>query len=108
MNVRALVRMTFCNAASAVYLGIVAAAFVFELAVVLFGDPGMVGVWPVLLTAPTSLVVVGAAGAVWGTGASAWFLFVAPVVGALVQSFALGALWSALRGRRGRMRPAQG
>ncbi|MEV8451061.1 hypothetical protein AB0467_00295 [Streptomyces sp. NPDC052095] len=100
--------MTFCNAASAVYLGIVGAAFLFELAVVLFGDPGMVGVWPVLLTAPTSLVVVGAAEAVAGPDSSAWFLFIAPVVGALVQSFALGALWSVLRGRQGQVRPAQG
>ncbi|MFE7463560.1 SCO4225 family membrane protein [Streptomyces sp. NPDC057499] len=100
--------MTFGNAASAVYLGIVGASVVFEAAVVLFGEPGMVGVWPVLLTAPTSLVVVGAAGAVGGADGSAWLLFVAPVVGALVQSFALGALWGALRGRRGRVRPARG
>ncbi|WP_030691152.1 SCO4225 family membrane protein [Streptomyces globisporus] len=109
MNARTLSRLTFANAASAAYLGLVGASVVFEVAAALFTDPGIVGIWPVLLTAPTSLLAAGAVGAVWGMDAPVWYLVGGVVISALVQSFALGALLEALRGRRhGRTRPSRG
>jgi hypothetical protein len=100
MNVRALYRLTFANPASAVYLGIVGASVVFEVAAALLADPGIVGIWPFLLTAPTSLLMVGIGQAVWGEALSTWFLVIGVVVSALVQSFALGAVLETLRVRR--------
>ncbi|MEV7323126.1 hypothetical protein [Streptomyces sp. NPDC093970] len=109
MNVRTLLRLTFANAASAVYLGLVGASVVFEVAAALLSDPGIVGIWPFLLTAPTSLLTAGVVGAVGGLDASVWYLAGGVVVSALVQSFALGALLEALRGRsRGGTRPSHG
>ncbi|MDX2555961.1 SCO4225 family membrane protein [Streptomyces stelliscabiei] len=109
MNARTLFRLTFANPASAAYLGLIGASVVLEVAVVLFGDPEMVGVWPFLLTAPTSLVTTGAIGALWGADAPYWFLAVGVAISALVQSFALGALLQALRGGgRGLARPSRG
>ncbi|MCX4645691.1 MULTISPECIES: SCO4225 family membrane protein [unclassified Streptomyces] len=109
MNARTLSRLTFANAASAVYLGLVGASVVFEVAAALLADPGIVGIWPFLLTAPTSLLAAGVVGAVWGVEAPIWYLVSGVVISALVQSFALGALLEALRGRRrGLTRPSHG
>lgn len=109
MNARTLFRLTFANAASAAYLGLVGASVVFEVAALLFADPGLVGVWPFLLTAPTSLVATGAVGAVWGMDAPYWYLIIGVAISALVQSFALGALLEALRGGGRRLaRPSRG
>ncbi|WP_418958299.1 SCO4225 family membrane protein [Streptomyces tritici] len=100
MNARTLLRLTFANAASAAYLGLVGAAVVFEVAAALFGDPGIVGIWPFLLTAPTSLLGAAGVEAVWGLDAPVWILAVVFVISALIHSLALGALLEALRGRR--------
>ncbi|UQS32099.1 hypothetical protein J5J01_11340 [Streptomyces fradiae] len=100
MRARTLMRLTFANAASAAYLGLVGASVVFEVAAVLFWEPGIVGIWPFLVTAPTSLLMAGIAGAIWGMDASVWLLVAAVVVSALVHALALGALLEALRGRR--------
>ncbi|WP_406839510.1 SCO4225 family membrane protein [Streptomyces sp. AHU1] len=109
MNARTLVRLTFANVASAVYLGLVGASVVFEVTAALVSDPGIVGIWPFLLTAPTSLLAAGVVGAVWGMDASVWYLVSGVVMSALLQSFALGALLEALRGRRqGSTRPSLG
>jgi hypothetical protein len=109
MNARTLFRLTFANAASAVYLGLVGASIVFEVAAALFADPGIVGIWPLLLTAPTSLLTTGAVGMVWGMDAPVWYLVTGVVISALVQSFALGALLEALRNPRQRLtRPSRG
>ncbi|WP_432042882.1 SCO4225 family membrane protein [Streptomyces cadmiisoli] len=95
MNARTLLRLTFANAASAVYLGLVGAAVMSEVAAALFSDPGIVGIWPFLLTAPTSLLAAGVVEADWGVDAPIWYLVSGVIISALVQSFAL-----ALRGRR--------
>ncbi|MFE7614730.1 SCO4225 family membrane protein [Streptomyces sp. NPDC057496] len=100
MNIRALYRLTFANPASAVYLGIVGASVVFEIAAALLSDPGIVGVWPFLLTAPTSLVTVTVGQALWNDAAPGWFLVAGVVFSALIQSFALGAVLETLRARR--------
>ncbi|URN16779.1 MULTISPECIES: SCO4225 family membrane protein [Streptomyces] len=110
MNARTLLRLTFANTASAVYLGLVGASVVVEVAAALFLNPGIVGMWPFLLTAPTSLLAAGAVGAVRGVDASVWYLVGGVVISALVQSFALGALVEVLQGRsrgRGRARPGR-
>ncbi|MGY0017853.1 SCO4225 family membrane protein [Streptomyces sp. cg35] len=101
MNARTVSRLTFGNAASAAYLGLVGASVVFEVAAALLADPGIVGVWPFLLTAPTSLLAAGTVGAVGGMHASVWYLAGGVVISALLQSFALGLLLETLRGRRG-------
>ncbi|WNI23706.1 SCO4225 family membrane protein [Streptomyces sp. ITFR-16] len=109
MNARTLLRLTVTNTASAVYLGLVGASVVFEVAAALLSDPGIVGIWPFLLTAPVSLLAAGATGAVWGMDAPLWPLVCGIVISALIQSFALGALLEALRGRRrGIARPSRG
>ncbi|MFF0477901.1 SCO4225 family membrane protein [Streptomyces sp. NPDC004284] len=109
MNARTLFRLTFANAASAVYLGLVGASVVFEVAAALFADPGIVGIWPFLLTAPTSLLAAGGVGAVWGMDAPLLYVVGGVLVSALVQSCALGALWEVLRGhRQGLTRPSRG
>jgi hypothetical protein len=109
MNARTLLRLTFANAASAAYLGLVGASVVFEVAAALFSDPGIVGVWPFLLTAPVSLLAAGIIEAAWGMDESVWYLASGVIVSALVQSFVLGALLEALRGRgRGLIRPSRG
>ncbi|MFJ8852652.1 SCO4225 family membrane protein [Streptomyces sp. NPDC102437] len=109
MSARTLLRLTFANAASAVYLGLVGASVVFEVAAALSEDPGIVGIWTFLLTAPASLLAAGAVESVWGLEASYWYLVGGVVISALVQSFALGALLAALRGRRqGNPRPSRG
>lgn len=100
MHVRALHRLTFANPASAVYLGVVGASILFEAAVAIFGEPGFVGVWPFLLTAPASLLFAMVGAEAGGPSAlSYWFLAGGVVVSALVQAFVLGALTETLRGR---------
>ncbi|MFJ7960074.1 SCO4225 family membrane protein [Streptomyces sp. NPDC096319] len=89
MKARALFRLTVANPASAAYLGLVGVSVVFEVAAALLGDPGIVGIWPLLLTAPTSPLTVGVIGGVWGTDAPFWSLAGGILISALAQSFAL-------------------
>ncbi|MGW1183499.1 SCO4225 family membrane protein [Streptomyces drozdowiczii] len=97
---RALFRLTFANPVSAVYLGVVGASLVVEALVATFGDPGFVGIWPFLLTAPASLLFTMLGLDVWGTTeVPYWYVTGGIVAGALVQAFALGALTETLRGR---------
>ncbi|MEU2247606.1 hypothetical protein [Streptomyces sp. NPDC019224] len=100
MHARALFRLTFANVASAVYLGLVGASVVFEVAAATIGDPGIVGIWPFLLTAPVSLLFTAVGIEVWGAGpVPVWVLAGGTALSALVQSFVLGALTQTLRGR---------
>ncbi|MCX4448083.1 SCO4225 family membrane protein [Streptomyces sp. NPDC087866] len=97
---RALFRLTFANPVSAVYLGIVGASVVSEVLVATFGDPGIVGIWPFLLTAPASLLFTMLGVDVWGTTeVSYWYVTAGIAACALVQAFVLGALAETLRGR---------
>ncbi|MET7368251.1 hypothetical protein ABZS61_20800 [Streptomyces sp. NPDC005566] len=102
-QLRALARLTFGNAASLIYLGLVLATTVFVAVDTLFvahEDASFAGVWVFFLAAPTVFVfllgssVVGA-----DTGGPAWFVYLALVVSVLVQACALG--WFARLVRRG-------
>ncbi|MFE6227504.1 SCO4225 family membrane protein [Streptomyces sp. NPDC057854] len=104
MNARTLLRLTFANPASAAYLGLVGASVAFETAAAVFGDPGIVGIWPFLLTAPFSLLATNLTQATWGLDAPLWTLAAGVTLSALIQSFALGALLHTLRHRPPRPR----
>lgn len=101
MNARPLIRLTFTNPASAIYLGLFGTAVAIATAVTLFSsDPGFIWVWPAFLTFPLLLFVAAADAAVGGAGEMpAWLLVGGLVVCALVQSFCLGVLLDTLRGR---------
>ncbi|MEW1546789.1 SCO4225 family membrane protein [Streptomyces tsukubensis] len=100
MNARKLYRLAVANAASAAYLVIVGGSVVVAAATTLsVSDPGMIWVWPALLTAPTSLLLIPSVGSLIPDGTLFfWPAYLGLVaVGALVQSTALGALWHGLR-----------
>ncbi|MER6312811.1 hypothetical protein ABT237_03425 [Streptomyces sp. NPDC001581] len=103
MTARTLVRLTFTNPASAVYLGLAGAAVVFATAVTLFAaDPGFVWVLPSLLALPLFLFVT----LVHGEGRPETWLFLTELgLCALTQSLLLGTFAEALRGRLRRDTP---
>lgn len=107
-HVHTLARLTFGNAVSLVYLGVVAATAVFVTVDTLFvahEDASFAGVWLFFLAAPTVFVFF-AGGAMLGseTGGPDWLFYLALVVSVLVQSLALGWFARLLRGDRGRAR----
>ncbi|WNI26291.1 SCO4225 family membrane protein [Streptomyces sp. ITFR-16] len=110
-HLRTLVRLTFGNAASLIYLGVVAATAVFVTVDTLFvahEDASFAGVWLFFLAAPTVfLFFVG--GSLWGaeSGGPAWFFYLALVVSVLLQSLALGWFVRLVRGTTGRGRTAR-
>ncbi|WP_042801314.1 hypothetical protein [Streptomyces sp. C] len=108
MNERTLIRLTFANPASAVYLTVVAGAIAVATGVSLFGqDPGFVWIWPTLFTAPSSFATMAVGMLVWGASKPPlWFSVGVLVACALVQSAVLGAVWEAVR--RGRSRSLAG
>ncbi|MFE5492367.1 SCO4225 family membrane protein [Streptomyces virginiae] len=108
MTARTLLRLTFANPASAIYLGLVGVAVAVATAVTLFArDPGFVWVLPALCAFPLFLVVAlvhGAAGQ-----PPTWLFLTELVVCVLLQSLVLGTIVEASRGRlrqRPRPRPA--
>ncbi|MEU9713660.1 hypothetical protein [Streptomyces sp. NPDC047976] len=111
MNMRTLIRLTFANPVSAVYLTLVGAALAVATGVSLFGqDPGFVWIWPTLVTAPSSFAATAAGMLLWGASKPPlWFSAGLLVACALVQSAALGAVWQAVRrGRRPLADPQHG
>ena len=108
-HLRTLARLTFGNAASLIYLGVVLATAVFvavDTLLVPHEDASFAGVWLFLLAAPTVFVFfVGSE--LWGADAAgpAWFIYLALVVSVLVQAFALGWFVRLVRGG-GRSRTA--
>lgn len=107
-HLRALARLTFGNAASLIYLGVVAATAVFVTVDTLFvahEDASFAGVWLFFLAAPTVFVFfIG--GSMWGVESAGpdWFIYVALVLSVLVQSLVLGWFVRLLRGGAGRTR----
>ncbi|MEU3058559.1 SCO4225 family membrane protein [Streptomyces griseus] len=93
-HLNTLVRLTFRNPASLIYLGLVLAATLFVAVDTLFvthEDASFAGVWLFLLAVPTVfLFFVGSSLAGAGAGGPTWFLVLALVVSVLVQSLALG------------------
>lgn len=102
-HLNALVRLTFRNTASLIYLGLVLAVAVFVAVDTLFvahEDASFSGVWLFLLAAPTVfLFFFGSSLAGAEAGGPAWFLVLALVVSVLAQSLALG--WFVRLVRRG-------
>ncbi|MFG2594588.1 SCO4225 family membrane protein [Streptomyces sp. NPDC048462] len=109
-HLRAMARLTFGNAASLIYLGVVAATAVFVTVDTLFvahEDASFSGVWLFFLAAPTVfLFLLGTA--MWGADAAGpdWYMYLALIVSVLVQSFVLGWFVRLLRGGAGRTRSA--
>lgn len=93
-RLRALMRLTFGNFASLIYLGLILAAAVFvtvNTLLVAHEDASFAGVWLFLLAAPTVFVFfIGSA--LWGAedAGPAWFVYLALAMSVLLQSFALG------------------
>lgn len=110
MTARTLVRLTFANPASAIYLGLVGAAVAVATGVTLFSpDPGFVWVLPALFAFPLFLFVTLAHGAALGDGQPATWLFLAELVlCVLAQSLVLGTIVEASRGRIHRRRRTGG
>lgn len=101
-RLRGLARLTFGNAASLSYLGLVAASVVFvviDAAFVSHPDASMAGVWPVLLTFPTVFLPIAAESLIPGGDLSAALLLASVPVAALVQAAMLGWFVRALRHR---------
>ncbi|MFD7446894.1 SCO4225 family membrane protein [Streptomyces sp. NPDC059909] len=98
-----IARLTFGNPASLVYLGLVAVATLLAAYDTLFvhhEDASFAWLMPMLLTAPTFFVV--ASGGEWlgdSVAGSYWFPYLALVVSALIQAFALGWFVRMLHGR---------
>ncbi|MFJ8147255.1 SCO4225 family membrane protein [Streptomyces sp. NPDC096094] len=104
-RIRTLTRLTVANRASAVYLAVVGGAMTVAALEPLFTsapDASLIWVWPALFTFPAFGFVAWLGEAGWGGDAPTWFFLGGIVLSALVQSLALGATWSALRGRRER------
>ncbi|WP_030774536.1 SCO4225 family membrane protein [Streptomyces sp. NRRL F-2664] len=103
MTARTLVRLTFANPASVIYLGLVGIAVAIATAVTLFApDPGFVWVLPALFAFPLFLFVstvhgppAPGAGGQPGT----WLFLTELVLCVLAQSLVLGTIVEASRGR---------
>ncbi len=101
MTARTLVRLTFANPASAIYLGLVGSAAALATGVTLFSpDPGFVWVLPALFAFPLFFFVTLVHGAALGDGQPATWLFLAELIlCVLAQSLILGTIVEASRGR---------
>lgn len=109
-HLRSIAHLAFGNAASLIYLGVVAATAVFVTVDTLFvahEDASFAGVWLFFLAAPTVFVFL-LGSAMWGTEAAGpdWYMYLALAVSVLVQSFVLGWFVRLLRGGAGRTRSA--
>jgi hypothetical protein len=103
-----LLRLTFRNPASLVYLALVTVATLFVTVDMLFvthDDASLAGVWLFLLAAPTVFVfLIGGELLASGVAESAGYLYPALVLSVLIQSYALGAFVHLLRGGHARPR----
>ncbi|MEV7284761.1 hypothetical protein AB0O01_09420 [Streptomyces sp. NPDC093252] len=99
MDRRTLFRFAVGNPASAVYLTAVGGSIAVTAAVVAFSDdPGFIGVWPVFLTSPLSLLAAAPLAAAEADPPTA-VLAAGVVAAGLVQSLVIGTCFELLRGR---------
>lgn len=106
-HLRTVARLTFGNAASLIYLGVVAATAVFVTVDTLFvthEDASLSGVWLFFLAAPTVFLFLLLDSTLWGADSAGpdWYMYLALIVSVLVQSFVLGWFVRLLRGGSGR------
>ncbi|MFF8834792.1 SCO4225 family membrane protein [Streptomyces sp. NPDC015130] len=95
---RTLVRLTFANPASLVYLGLVAVAAIPVVLAPWSADPSFAAIWLLLLTMPTNMLLLFP-DLVSGESALATAYFVAVLAfAALLHSFLLGLAYRGLRG----------
>jgi hypothetical protein len=102
MSARELFRIAFANPVSAVYLGFVGAVALFEVVAALIEGPQeFAGLYVLMVTSPTALLLMGFAEAIGGFAMPAPGLeFVILAVSAVLQSLALGLLWKLVRRER--------
>ncbi|WP_078893010.1 SCO4225 family membrane protein [Streptomyces sp. NRRL F-2580] len=109
MTARTLVRLTFANPASAIYLGLVGVAVAIATAVTLFAPgPGFIWVLPALFAFPLFFFVALVEGAFRGEGQPETWLFLTELaLCVLAQSLLLGTIAEAARGRLRRGAPTR-
>ncbi|MEN2423352.1 hypothetical protein AABB02_35245 [Streptomyces rimosus] len=92
-RLRSLLRLTFGNRASQLYLALVtAAAIATELLLDITLSP-FSGLWVIIAAFPTFLVYVVADGAIWAEGPD-WLFWLVWTLSVLFQAFLLGCLAS--------------
>ncbi|MER5961410.1 hypothetical protein [Streptomyces sp. NPDC002057] len=96
---RALVRLTFANPASLVYLGLVAAAALPMVFASATADSSFAAVWMLLITAPTSMLLLLPDFADGDSGLATGYFLAALTLSALLHSFLLGLAYRGLRGK---------
>ncbi|WP_055600679.1 SCO4225 family membrane protein [Streptomyces aureus] len=95
---RTLGRLTFANPASLVYLGLVAAAALPLVFASATADTGFAAVWILLITAPTSMLLLLPDFANGDSGPATGYFLAALALSALLHSFLLGLAYRGLRG----------
>ncbi|MFC9398638.1 SCO4225 family membrane protein [Streptomyces sp. NPDC057027] len=98
---RTLVRLTFANPASLVYLGLVVVAALPLVFASATADSSFAAVWILLVTAPTSLILLLPDFANGDSGLATGYFLAALTLSALLHSFLLGLAYRGLRGNRG-------
>ncbi|MFF5920482.1 SCO4225 family membrane protein [Streptomyces flavochromogenes] len=95
---RTLVRLAFANPASLVYLGLVVAAALPMLFASATADSSFAAVWILLITAPTSMVLLLPDFADGDSGLAIGYFLAVLAFSALLHSFLLGLAYRGLRG----------
>ncbi|MFJ2739418.1 SCO4225 family membrane protein [Streptomyces sp. NPDC087440] len=105
MIARKLLRTTVTNPLSAAYLGLVAAVTVFTVISAFVEEANeFIALWVILVTSPTSTLILGAL-QIFGGGekdAAGLVVYVVIALSALIQSTALGLIWKLVRSDRAR------
>ncbi|MEU2236922.1 SCO4225 family membrane protein [Streptomyces vietnamensis] len=92
------VRLTFANPASLVYLGLVAIAALPMVFASATADSSFAAVWILLITAPTSMLLLLPDFTNGDSGLATGYFVAALTLSALLHSFLLGLAYRGLRG----------
>ncbi|MEU6164795.1 SCO4225 family membrane protein [Streptomyces tanashiensis] len=95
---RTLVRLTFANPASLVYLGLVAVAALPLVFASATADNSFAAVWLLLITAPTSMLLLLPDFTDGNSALATGYFLAALTLSALLHSFLLGLAYRAFRG----------
>ncbi|MGW6413935.1 SCO4225 family membrane protein [Streptomyces sp. NPDC055055] len=102
---RTLVRLTCANPASLIYLGLVVAAALPMVFASPTGDSGFAAVWIILITAPTSMLLLLPDVANGDSALATGYFLAALAFSALLHAFLLGLAYRGLRGNPARQAP---
>ncbi|MFE9137677.1 SCO4225 family membrane protein [Streptomyces sp. NPDC007355] len=97
-----IIRLTFANPASLVYLGLVVAAALPLVFASATPDPGFAAVWILLITAPTSMLLLLPDFADGDSALATGYFLATLALSALLHSFLLGLAYRGLRANPGR------